>query len=253
MLALASVLSLVYIIKMPFGGRVTVFSMLPMLVIAYRHKTAWGLFAGFAYGIIQMLLGLENLSYGTSAAAVVAIIVLDYIVAFTAMGLGGLFRGVIRDSGVALSLGACVACVLRYICHVVSGCTVWAGVSIPTEAGLIYSLAYNAAYMIPETVATVVAAYFVGKIFTLSEENVRRIKLEKTSAVNLYSAIPVVMSVVLAFLMIFSMIQTEEGFDITALTSADVYSWVGVAVIIALGVFTSVIIKIAGGRTKTAE
>lgn len=243
MLALGTVLSMVYIVELAFGGKVTAFSMLPIIVIAYRYKTAWGLFAGFAYSLLQMLLGLKNLSYATSGAAVAAIILLDYVVAFTFLGFAGIFRGKIKDSGVALALGSVMVCALRYICHVISGCTVWAGVSIPSADGLIYSLAYNAAYMIPETLTTAVGAYFIGKAFVITEENIRRVKLENSASTNLYAAIPPVMSVVIAFVLIFGMIQTEEGFDITAITRADAFSWISVAVIIAIGAAVSLAIR----------
>ena len=97
MIALGFILSMLKINDMPFGGSVTVFSMLPVIVVAYRYGTAWGLLAGFAASFLQMLMGLKNLTYATSGAAVIAIIMLDYIVAFAVMGLGGIFRGKIKD------------------------------------------------------------------------------------------------------------------------------------------------------------
>ena len=60
MLALGFILSMLKIIDMPFGGSVTAFSMLPIILIASRHKTAWGLLAGFAASILQMLSGMNN-------------------------------------------------------------------------------------------------------------------------------------------------------------------------------------------------
>ena len=243
MLALGTVLSLVAVVKMPFGGEVTAFSMLPLLVIAYRHRTAWGLFSAFVYAVLQMLLGMNNLTYATSAEAVAAIIIIDYAAAFTVLGLGGIFRSRIKDGGIALALGTFLACLLRYICHVISGCTVWAGVSIPTEEGLIFSLSYNAAYMVPETMLTVAAVYFAGKAFCLTGETVRRVRMDSRSVVNLYACIPLVMSVVAGFVLIFGMLQTEDGFDITAICSADMSGWLLVGGIIAAGVLCFAVIR----------
>lgn len=239
MLALGFILSLLKIIDMPFGGSVTAFSMLPVIIIAYRYKTPWGLLVGFSASLLQMIMGIKNLTYATSAGAVIAIIMLDYVVAFTAMGLGGIFRGKIKDQGVSLASGALVACVLRYICHVISGCTVWAGVSIPDTDGLLYSLAYNAAYMIPETVVTVVGAYFVGKAFLLSEQQLKPVPMEKTAARNILSSIPAAVGVVVAFVLIFAMIQTEDGFDITALSSADIFDWLAPVIVLIVGIVVS--------------
>lgn len=250
MLALGFILSLLKIIDMPFGGSVTAFSMLPVIIIAYRYKTPWGLLVGFSASLLQMIMGIKNLTYATSAGAVIAIIMLDYVVAFTAMGLGGIFRGKIKDQGVSLASGALVACVLRYICHVISGCTVWAGVSIPDTDGLLYSLAYNAAYMIPETVVTVVGAYFVGKAFLLSEQQLKPVPMEKTAARNILSAIPTAVGVVVAFVLIFAMIQTEDGFDITALSSADIFDWLAPVIVLIVGIGVSVVVKLTGNKEK---
>lgn len=252
MIALGFVLSMLKIIDMPFGGSVTVFSMLPVIVIAYRHGTPWGLLAGFAASLLQMLMGLKNLTYATSAGAVIAIIMLDYIVAFAVMGLGGIFKGKIKDQGVSLAAGALVVCILRYICHVISGCTVWAGVSIPTTDGLLYSFAYNATYMIPETLVTVVGAYFAGKVFTISSEQIKRVPLDTSSARNLVAAIPVVLSVVISFAFIFKMIQSEDGFDITAITKGDIFAWLPVIISLVVGIAATVVIKVAAFKDKKA-
>lgn len=253
MLALAFVLSLIKVIDMPFGGSVTAFSMLPIAVIAYRYGTAWGLLTGFTYSVLQMLMGMKNLTYGTSAAAVVAIIMLDYIVAFTVIGLSGIFKGKIKDQGISLAAGTLVACVLRYLCHVISGCTVWAGVSIPDSDGLIYSLAYNATYMIPETLLTITGAFFAGKILTLGSEQIKRLPMEKSSLKNLITALPIVLSAVIAFAVICSMMQSEAGFDITALADTEIYDWISVIVVIAVGAAAGLIIRFTAFREKNAE
>ena len=92
LIAIASVLSIIKIIEMPYGGSVTIASMLPIIIIAYKYGAGWGLSSGLIFAVIQQLMGLKKLSYGTSWPAVVAIILLDYIIAFTVAGLGGVFR-----------------------------------------------------------------------------------------------------------------------------------------------------------------
>ena len=62
MLAFAAVLSEIKIIHMPYGGSVTAFSMLPLILIAYRYGVKWGLVTSATYGLIQLLLGMDNLS-----------------------------------------------------------------------------------------------------------------------------------------------------------------------------------------------
>lgn len=253
MIALGFILSMLKIIDMPFGGSVTAFSMLPVIIIAYRYGTPWGLLAGFAASLLQMLMGLKNLTYATSPWAGIAIVMLDYIVAFAVMGLGGIFKGKIKDQGIALASGALVVCVLRYLCHVISGCTVWAGVSIPTSDGLLYSFVYNCAYMVPEALLTVVGAYYAGKVFTITAERVKRIPLDTSSARNLLSSIPAVLSVVLSFVLIFAMFQTEDGFDITEISRAHVFEWMPVIIILAVGVALTVVIKKTAFKNKVEK
>lgn len=243
MLALGFILSMLKIIDMPFGGSVTAFSMVPIILIAYRYGTGWGLLSGFAASLLQMLMGLKNLTYATSAGAVIAIIFLDYIIAFTAMGLGGIFKGKIKDSGISAAASALIVCIIRYLCHVISGCTVWAGVSIPTADGLLYSFVYNAAYMVPETIVTAVGAYFAAKVFTLNSEQIKRVPLNNSAARNLVASVPSALAVVISFVFIFAMFQTEEGFDITAIANADIFSWLPVIISLAVGITATVVIR----------
>ena len=164
MIALGTILSMITVVKLPFGGTVTACSMLPVILIAYRHGAAWGLGSGAAFALLQMLLGMNNIAYATSWAAGVAIVLLDYLLAFSCLGLAGIFRRRVRSQAAALTLGTLFCCLLRYVCHVIAGCTVWAGVSIPSADGIWYSLGYNAAYMVPETIITVAGAFYLAQV-----------------------------------------------------------------------------------------
>ena len=171
MVALATVLSMLKLIEMPYGGSVTLASMLPIVIAAYRHGVGTGLASGFTFAVIQQLLGLNNLSYVSGWQSVVAVILLDYVLAFTVLGLGGIFRGkldtLVPDSskrqGAELATGMVFVCILRYLCHTVAGATVWAGLSIPSGAALAYSLGYNATYMIPEAMVSTLAIAYLGE------------------------------------------------------------------------------------------
>ena len=161
MIALATVLSLIKI-EWPFGGSITVCSMLPILLIGYRYNAGWGCFTGLVYGLIQLLFGVSNYAYATSATAVIMITLFDYLIAFGVIGLGGLFRG-IKNQAVGLGIGAVLAGFLRFVCHFISGVTVWCGFAEDMPAWL-YSLTYNGAYMLLETIILVVGAVIVGLI-----------------------------------------------------------------------------------------
>lgn len=188
LIGLATVLSIFKIFELPYGGSITAFSMVPIMIVAFRFGTKWGMTAGFVNSLIQLLLGANNLSYATSASAAVAITLLDYVFAFSFIGLANVFSKQIKDSASSAAAGATLVCAIRYFFHVISGCTVWAGISIPTGAALVYSLSYNATYMIPETIINVAMAFWLCKTLDFSGERITRVKKETSSASNVLLA-----------------------------------------------------------------
>ena len=236
MVALGTVLSMVAIINMPFGGSVTAASMVPVMLIAYRYGVGMGSITGLVYALIQLLLGANNLSYATSPAAAVAIIMLDYLLAFTCSGLAGVFKGKLDSQSSEAVLGATVVCGIRYIMHVISGCTVWAGVFIPTEEGLVYSLVYNAAYMVPETIVSVAAIWYLTRVVDFRTQRLGRVVDSQGKAIGIFNVVSVlilVFATVFTALMLFASTQTEEGFNIMGITSAP-FGIIGVVVAVCL-------------------
>ena len=178
MIAFSTVLSVLKLIEMPYGGSVTLASMLPIVIIGYRHGVKMGILSGAAFAAVQQLLGLNNLAYFTTWYSILAVIMLDYFIAFTVVGVGGVLKNKLGASkldigtkqSLELATGMLLVCVLRYVCHVISGATVWAGLSIPSGAAIAYSLGYNATYMIPETIVNVIGAMLIGGIIDFSRE-----------------------------------------------------------------------------------
>lgn len=196
LMALGVVLELVgrtVIPPMPFGGQLTLVSMLPIVLISYRHGIRWGLTAGFAYALVQMVLGADTVTaafqpgyFGDGAligkAAVMCL--LDYLLAYTLLGLGGLFRERIKNPGLSLMCGSLVALTGRYLAHILSGYLLfsgWAawfftqdgfpawGASLvsslsPNVLGLVYSIVYNGLFMVPEIFLTAVASLLVARV-----------------------------------------------------------------------------------------
>ena len=228
LIALATVLSVLKIAELPYGGSITLASMFPILLLSYRHGVCWGLGGATVYAVLQQLLGLKNLTYFTTWQSVVAIIFLDYLIAFAVVGLGGIFRRVTQKQNLALGAGALFVCVLRYFCHVVSGATVWAGLSIPDSAAIAYSLIYNATYMIPETVVLVAVAYYLGSLLDFRREQPVRLVRDQNApaevgALSLLAGVFALIGVVVDVSLIFPRLQNAETgeFDITGLAVTD--------------------------------
>ena len=127
LIALAVVLEIVgrtVIPPMPFGGQLTLVSMLPIVLVSYRHGVKWGLVTGLAYSLVQMALGAGTVTaafqpgyFGDGVMILNAFIMcfFDYIAAFTVLGLGGMFRDRIKNAGAALACGSLVALGERYL------------------------------------------------------------------------------------------------------------------------------------------
>ena len=120
MIALSTVLSVFLLFEMPYGGSVTPASMLPVLILAYRHGTKWGIGSALIASLLQALLGLKNFSYFTTPQSIVALLVFDYILAFVVFGAFGFLRRKTKGQLTAILTASAFASVLRYICHVIS-------------------------------------------------------------------------------------------------------------------------------------
>jgi len=153
-IGLGTVLSeLIPSISLPFGGSITVLSMVPPCLIGILFGTRWGLGAGLVYGFIQLIFGAGNLAYATSGWAVAAIVLFDYVVAYAVLGFSGVFVGKIKSKTLAAVLGTVMVCLLRYLCHFITGVTVWRELADIWEA-IWFSITYNGTYMIPEIIVT---------------------------------------------------------------------------------------------------
>ena len=196
LLAMAIVLELVskmFIPGLPFGGQITICSMLPVVLISYRHGVRWGLASSAVYALIEMAIGSKNVVaafqpgyFGDALMLGNAFLMcmLDYVVAFTVLGLGGCLRNRIQNPGVALALGSVVALSARFASHIASGYILFSGWAewfftqegfpawgaalveklSPEMLGLAYSVVYNAMNMVPEIILTAIVAFLIAKV-----------------------------------------------------------------------------------------
>ena len=166
MIAIGTVLSMFpFTAPWAYGGGITICSMLPLVIIAHRYGTKWGLFTAFVYSVLQLILGVSNVQYATSFIMAVGIVLLDYTIAFTVIGLSACFNGVIKNRLVSIVVGIVFTFALRFVCHFISGWIIWEALW-PNEVGLaspMYSLVYNGGYMLPETIITALVAVLTYK------------------------------------------------------------------------------------------
>lgn len=177
MVALSAVLSLIKIVEMPFGGSVTLLSMLPVALVSVMYGIGWGLGTGFVSAVIQLIFGITMdglLGWGLTAQVLAGSIVLDYLLPFTLIGLAGIFR---KYGYLGVCLGTALAVALRFLSHFASGIILWANFEEFVAFGqtwvghpVLYSLCYNGAYMLPELIITV-----IGTVLLFRSKQVRRL------------------------------------------------------------------------------
>ncbi|MBQ9530611.1 MAG: energy-coupled thiamine transporter ThiT [Eubacterium sp.] len=186
LIALGTILSMIEVYKLPFGGSITLAGMVPVVIIGYKYGIKWGFFSGVVFGVIQAILGATSSQafagmYDPKNAAksvfnIVLMALLDYIIAFSVLGLSGIFKNRIKNDTVALALGAGCACFFRFIAHFLSGWILWGsyaewffteqmnnsfGKNVLSKfsgqgLSVIYSAVYNGSYMLPEIIITVI-------------------------------------------------------------------------------------------------
>ena len=194
LIAIAAVIELISKtlgLELPFGGTITLASMFPIVLIAYKYGTKWGLLSGFTYSLVQMLLGAKTVSAmflpGDDQMVLwqaICICLLDYVLAYTLLGLGGIFKGKFKKPAAELALGAFVALLLRYLVHIVSGAIFYGayaelfftqegfysigekilGTFSGSSLAIVYSIFYNGLYMVPEIILTTVVAAILGSV-----------------------------------------------------------------------------------------
>ena len=156
MIAIGTVLSNIKFFTMPNGGSITLLSMLPFVLVSFRHGAKWGLFTGFVNACLQMIMGF----YPPPASTFLYFlgeVLLDYVLAFMALGLAELFARPFKNRTVGVAVGTFAAGFLRFMCSFLSGALVWGNLNDGLAAWT-YSLTYNGSYMLPETLLTMVAA-----------------------------------------------------------------------------------------------
>ena len=161
-IALSFVLSCFRLYRMPTGGSVTPGSMLPLMLFSVAFGVAPGMAAGLVYGVLQYLQGGWWLNVWQ--------FLLDYLLAFAAIGLAGIAH---KKSDKWLYLSIPAAALGRAVCAILAG-LMWAADSLaqgwPLEIGgatysssLLYSIVYNGVYLIPETVICLLLAFLIAK------------------------------------------------------------------------------------------
>jgi len=191
LIGLGVVLSFIKFGDLPYGGSVTLFSMIPVAIIGYMYGMKWGVLCGIINGVIQGILGASTTQafVGVSGVNIVFMCILDYLIAFGVIGFSGIFSGKIKNHTISFAAGVLVVTILRYFVHFISGLLLWGAYAADWFAepnrifgtwalnslsgqkmAAFYSLIYNGLYMVPEIILSVIAAVIIMSIKPIKKQ-----------------------------------------------------------------------------------
>lgn len=153
-IALSYVLGLIRLFRLPNGGSITPAATLPLMLFAYVYGVGPGLVVGTIYGMLDFFIG-----GGTFLS--VPQVLLDYVLAYTAMGLAGVFRKH-PNTPLGLTLGVILASAARWICAVAAGVIFWAEYTPEGMLPIVYSMGYNGSYMAVNCIICAVLGWVIG-------------------------------------------------------------------------------------------
>lgn len=163
-MALSFLTSYIKLVSMPYGGSITLFSMLFICLIGYWYGPGVGVMTGLAYGILQFLQEPFVLSLFQVCC--------DYVLAFAGLGLAGLFH----KSKHGLVKGYILGILVRGAFHSLGGYLYWMDYmpeNFPQALTAVYPLVYNYSYILAEGVLTVIILSLppVAKAFALVKKS----------------------------------------------------------------------------------
>lgn len=164
MIAVATVLSLLKVFEAPYGGSVTLASMVPIIFVACKYNTAWGLLTGFVFSLLQMLVGGVSAPPTENFGSYALVVLLDYVIAFTVLGGAGVVYRRFKNSTVGVVVASAVVVALRFVCHYLSGILIWDVYAPEGQSPYLYSLVYNGGYMLCELIITCVVMALLSRV-----------------------------------------------------------------------------------------
>lgn len=169
MVALAYVLSMIPFISLPWGGDITCFSTLPIIVMSLRHGGKWGLGTAAVYSLAQLMQGMGSVVAvpAKTFVAMAACGLLDYVVAYTVLGLAGPIAHRFKNATGGLVVGIACSGLLRYLCSFLSGLVLWGEYAWEGWPVWLYSLAYNGAWCLPDIAIVLIAAVLLSRVKVL--------------------------------------------------------------------------------------
>ena len=175
LIGVATALSYFKLGQWPYGGSVTLGSMIPIMLISVKYPFSWSMLTAVAYSLIQMIQEF----YAPPVANMqnyILMIALDYVIAFGVLCLAGpIYKALNKNISERVSImSAAIVCfILRFLCHYASGIIIWDVYAPEGQPVWMYSLLYNGPYMLAECIISGAILFIAGKqlLSILKEDN----------------------------------------------------------------------------------
>ena len=164
MVALGFALSLIPFFRMPWGGSITCFSTLPIVVMSLRHGARWGVAEAAVYGFTQALQGIGTVAAAGTVAAMALCVLLDYLLAYAAIGLCSPIARLFTKPMVGISMGIAATGLLRLLSSFMSGILIWSSFAPANTPVWVYSLTYNMGWCLPDVAIVLGAALALSRV-----------------------------------------------------------------------------------------
>ena len=169
MVALAFILSVIPFIELTWGGSITLFSTLPILIMSLRHGAKWGVGTAAVYSLLQLTQGMDSVMAvpAKTIFTMVLCALLDYVLAYTVLGFAGPIAHRFKNPTGGLAIGICATGLARYLLSVLSGILLWRQWAWEGWPVWLYSVAYNALWCLPDIAIVLLAALLLSRIKAL--------------------------------------------------------------------------------------
>ncbi|HYK75125.1 MAG TPA: energy-coupled thiamine transporter ThiT [Pseudoneobacillus sp.] len=146
----------------PQGGSVSI-AMVPVFIMAFRWGIKGGVLTGFLLGLLQFVLGYSQIYTPVQG-------VIDYLVAFSVIGLAGVFASQIKTAVQSqkkgkwmtlATIGIFLGSILRFLAHFYTGIVFFGEYAPPGQPVALYSFIYNGTYMLPSFIISAIVVILV--------------------------------------------------------------------------------------------
>jgi thiamine transporter len=160
--ALSAVLYVIRPFSLPYGGSITLGSMVPVMWLSLRRGVRIGFVAGAIFGLLALLIDVMLLPYSPITNPVQ--VVLEYPIAFGMLGLAGVFH---RKSAILATVGVGISVLVKFFIHFIAGIIFWAYTVPEGWNPAAWSAVYNGSFLLPEFIISAILMYILVKKGTL--------------------------------------------------------------------------------------